>query len=88
MLDHINGDTMDNRKINLRPCDHQQNCMNRKRRVDNTSGVAGVTVRNGKYIAELTYKGIKKTKTCQTFEEAVRIRKSWEEEFFKEWTRK
>lgn len=88
MLDHINGNTMDNRKSNLRPCNHQQNCMNRKQRTDNTSGVTGVMVRNGKYIADLTYKGIRKTKTCETFEEAVSVRKSWEEEFFKEWTRK
>ena len=87
MLDHINGNTMDNRKINLRPCNQQQNCMNRKRRIDNKTGVTGVTERNGKYIADLTYKGIRKTKTCKTFEEAVYIRKSWEEEFFKEWTR-
>lgn len=87
-LDHINGDTMDNRKSNLRPCNHQQNCMNRKRRTDNTSGVTGVMERNGKYIADLTYKGIRKTKTCKTFEEAVYVRKSWEEEFFKEWARK
>lgn len=88
MLDHINGNTMDNRKTNLRPCNHQQNCINRKRRSDNTSGVTGVTKRNGKYIAGLTYKGVRKTKTCKTFEEAVRVRKLWEEEFFKEWARK
>ena len=88
MLDHINGDTMDNRKSNLRPCSHQQNCVNRKQRTDNTSGITGVMERNGKYIADLTYKGIRKTKTCKTFEEAVRVRKSWEEEFFKEWARK
>ena len=88
MLDHINGNTMDNRKSNLRPCSHQQNCINRKQRVDNTSGVTGVRERNGKYIASLTYKGIRRTKTCETFEEAVCIRKSWEDEFFKEWARK
>lgn len=87
-LDHINGNTMDNRKSNLRPCSHQQNCMNRKRRIDNTSGVTGVMERNGKYIADLTYKGVRRTKTCKTFKEAVCIRKSWEEEFFKEWARK
>lgn len=88
MLDHINGNTMDNRKSNLRPCTHQQNCVNRKLRTDNTSGITGVMKRNGKYIADLTYKGIRKTKTCKTFEEAIHIRKSWEEEFFKEWARK
>lgn len=30
-IDHINGDSLDNRRINLRPCTHSQNQWNRKR---------------------------------------------------------
>jgi hypothetical protein len=42
-VDHINGDTMDNRKENLRICTRQQNACNRKLNKNSASGVKGVT---------------------------------------------
>jgi len=42
-VDHINHDTLDNRKENLRVCSSGQNSANRRRRVDNTSGFKGVS---------------------------------------------
>jgi hypothetical protein len=40
--DHINGDTLDNRKENLRVCTHRENCQNKKLRSDSASGMKGV----------------------------------------------
>lgn len=42
VVDHINGDMLDNRRENLRVCTRQQNMMNQRKRVDNTSGYKGV----------------------------------------------
>jgi len=41
-LDHVNGDTLDNRKENLRFCSTSQNLANRKRFINNRSGYKGV----------------------------------------------
>lgn len=41
-VDHINGDTLDNRKQNLRICTHTQNMQNQKKRINNRTGYKGV----------------------------------------------
>lgn len=42
-IDHINLDTFDNRRCNIRYCTHQQNQMNQPLQKNNTSGVSGVS---------------------------------------------
>lgn len=87
MLDHKNGNTLDNRKCNLRPCDSQQNAINRKRRSDNKTGVTGVHERYGKYIAQIRNGKIRRSKSFDNFYDAVAQRKDWERDLFGEWVR-
>ncbi len=51
-VDHVNGDTMDNRRCNLRVCINQQNQRNRTRlSVKNKSGYTGVCRQGAKWLA-------------------------------------
>lgn len=49
--DHINGDTLDNRRSNLRICTRSQNQMNKCRARNNTSGFKGVSRSGKKWMA-------------------------------------
>lgn len=87
-IDHINGDTLDNRKSNLRVCTKIENAQHAiKPRIDNTSGAIGVSrYGNGKYRAYITVH--KKTiglGQYDTFEDAVKARLEAEIEYFGEY---
>jgi hypothetical protein len=59
VVDHIAGDTLDNRRSNLRPCSRHQNSLNSGKRKSNTSGYLGVCWRTDmkKWRAQLRIRG-------------------------------
>jgi hypothetical protein len=60
MLDHIDGDTRNNRIENLRECTNGQNQFNSRRKSNNRSGFKGVAYRSGyrqKWEARVTVGG-------------------------------
>lgn len=60
--DHIDGDTLNNQRSNLRNCTPSQNACNRKKQKRNTSGYKGVTwnKRQKRYVAVIckNYKSV------------------------------
>lgn len=60
LVDHINRNTLDNRKLNLRLCDYKENSFNKSIRKDNTSGIIGVDFNksNRKWRAKIKYNNV------------------------------
>ena len=54
-IDHINRNSLDNRKANLRVCTQQQNTFNQGISKNNTTGFKGVTKKNNKWIAQIMH---------------------------------
>lgn len=73
--DHINHQTLDNRKSNLRNCTRSQNTMNSHLRSDNTTGSKGVRLHRNKFQARIMVNGkIVFCKDFPTLEEAIAAR--------------
>lgn len=53
VVDHINGNKLDNRRQNMRICTQAQNVMNQKKRLNNTSGFKGVTKVGDKWRSQI-----------------------------------
>lgn len=58
-IDHINGDPLDNRIVNLRSVSHRENAANRRTPTNNKSGHMGVqwAERHGKWLAVIKVPG-------------------------------
>ena len=75
VIDHIDGNPLNNRFVNLRASTKAQNCANQRLRDSNTTGVKGVVMKNGRFRAQIMvnfkmhYLG-----TFGTLEEAAKAR--------------
>jgi len=59
-VDHIDLNTLNNCRSNLRLATHSQNSSNQRKRSDNSSGFKGVYLKNKKWCAEIRINGKKK----------------------------
>ena len=88
-IDHINGNTLDNRKQNLRVVTSRQNSLNSSTRKDNTSGVTGVCwdKRRRKWLVRI-YENGKEINLgyYDDFDTAVTVRKNAEEKYYGEYS--
>jgi hypothetical protein len=87
LVDHINHDTLDNRRRNLRVVSYSQSLMNRRVPRNNVNGVTGITFQGdrGKFRARIYISG-----KClhlgyfRTIEEAARVREEAERKHYGE----
>lgn len=56
-VDHVNGDTLDNRRSNLRLCTPSENQQNRGRPISNSSGYKGVRKDGNRWCAAIMVNG-------------------------------
>lgn len=72
-VDHVNGDGLDNRRVNLRLADRGENSRNRRTHINNVSGFKGVYLEKskGKWRAQIRVSGKKHhLGYCDTAEDA------------------
>lgn len=88
-IDHINSNTSDNRRSNLRVVNKSQNSMNRGLQSNNASGATGVYwhKQSSKWVAfiQINRKHIH-LGSFENFEDAVKARKDGEEKYFGEFS--
>lgn len=57
LIDHLDGNTLNNKKSNLRIAEHSQNSMNRGKTKRNKSGYKGVTKKKNRYVVNIVVRG-------------------------------
>jgi hypothetical protein len=90
-IDHINGNTLDNRKSNLRVCTTSQNAMNQKLSTRNKSGYKGIfwDKHRNKWRVTIVINGQQTgLGRFNTLEEAIQARKEAVEKYYGEFAYK
>lgn len=91
VVDHMNHNTVDNQKENLRICTHRENIINSKLSKNNKTGVVGISYRPdfSKWIARImvNYKTLH-LGSFEDFDDAVRARQAAEKKYFGEFAYK
>ena len=83
LVDHIDHNTLDNRRSNLRMCTRCENSHNMRIRSDNKSGVTGVMMSNGKWLAKICFMGkLINLGSFKNIEDATAARKNAEIKYF------
>lgn len=88
-VDHKNGDGLDNRRRNLRPCSKSQNIQNARKRQGTSSRFKGVERRlNNRWSAKIRLNNVRYSLGCFDTEElAARVYDSAARSFFGEFAR-
>ena len=85
LVDHRDGDGLNNQDYNLRYVNRSQHLQNSKRRSDNKSGVKGVSRRGKRWLAYIRVNGkLSQLGAFGTLEEAAAARKEAEQKYFGE----
>lgn len=86
-MDHVNRNTFDNRKKNLRPCSPHQNSCNKSKQSNNTSGIIGVCFEKDRRKWKASISIDKKDKRLGSFdtkEDAIKARLEAEAKYYGE----
>jgi len=71
VVDHINGNELDNRKCNLRICSYRNNARNKVKQKNNTSGYKGVSLDKRRNKWSVRIKTNNKYKFCGYFKNII-----------------
>lgn len=85
VVDHINGNKLDNRKCNLRICKQENNTKNHKLYKTNSSGVSGITWNKNNQNWRVRI-GNQNIGSFSNFNDAIKARKVAEEKYFGEFS--
>lgn len=80
VVDHINHNKLDNRKLNLRVCTNQQNSFNKK-----VKGVRELKSGKKRFEARIKVNGKSISKRFESLEEAIKHRRELESQYFGEY---